>query len=210
MRAGRAWPWVFLAAFAASAGPFAGAEPRPVGRADLKAVGVDLASLAPLTLSAMRREVDLVLRPAGLALAWRESGPLGESGADELRVVFLRSTGLGAHRGTGTLGSTARRGPAPVTWVYVPNVALALGLEPDAVSGSFEAQRLVGVALGRVVAHEVVHAVAPEVEHASAGVMRPKLHAFQLVTGRPALEADCAEALAAGARARLAGRGPAR
>jgi hypothetical protein len=91
--------------------------------------------------------------------------------------------------------------------VYVPNVALALGLEPDEVPTSLEAQRLLGVALGRVVAHEVVHVLAPQVEHAQAGVMRPRLHAFHLAIGRPALEADCAEALAAGARAWLAGRG---
>jgi len=201
---------LLLAAFSTVAGTIADADPGRPGRVELKAVGIDLASLAPLTLSAMRRELDVVLGPAGLTLAWRSSRPEGESSADELRVVFLRSTGLGADRGANALGRTALDIPAPSTWVYVPNVAIALGFEPDEVQGSFEAQRLVGIALGRVVAHEVVHVLAPGREHASAGVMRARLSASHLAGGEPALEEDCAEALAEGARAWLAGRGRAR
>jgi len=88
---------------------------------------------------------------------------------------------------------------------------ITLGFEPDEVRGSFEAQRLVGVALGRVVAHELVHVLAPGREHASAGVMRARMSAFHLASGRPALDEDCAEALADGALAWLAGlsEGPA-
>jgi hypothetical protein len=174
--------------------------------ARLRAAEIDFASLASLTRTAMQHELGVVLAPASLALSWRRSRPGGETDPDELRVVLLRSRGVGADRGA--LGSTARRGLAPTIWVYVPNVALALGLDPDAVVTSLDSQRLLGVALGRVLAHEVVHALAPNVEHAGSGVMRPRLHAFHLASGRPALENECAAALAAGARAWLARGGP--
>jgi hypothetical protein len=58
-----------------------------------------------------------------------------------------------------------------------------------------------------VLAHEVVHALAPEVGHGGTSVMRPRLHAFHLTSGRQALEGECAAALAAGARAWLASGG---
>jgi hypothetical protein len=155
----------------------------------------------------MRQEVGVVLAPAGLPCAWRSAEPGAETSLGELRVIFLRSTGLGADRGGTALGRTALGIPVAATWVYVPNVALALGLEPDANQGSFEAQRRVGIALGRVVAHELVHVLAPEREHAQAGVMRRTLGAFHLASGRPTLEEGDAEALAEGARAWEARRG---
>ena len=114
-------------------------------------------------------------------------------------------SGVGGDQGA--LASTSLGGLVPTVWVYVPSVTHALDLELDAVATSLEAQRLVGVALGRVLAHEVVHLLAPDVEHADTGVMRSRLHAFYLTRGRPALEADCASALAAGARAWLAAGG---
>jgi hypothetical protein len=180
-------------------------EPQPTAPVRLRAAEIDYASLAPLTRSVMRHELASVLAPASLALSWRRSPPAGETEADELCVVFLRSTGVGTDRGA--LGSTARQGPSPTIWVYVPTVALALGLDVEAVASSLDAQRLVGMALGRVVAHEVVHVLAPEVPHGGTSVMRPQLRAFQLTSGRQALESDDAAALAAGARAWLASGG---
>jgi hypothetical protein len=193
----------------------ASADPLPLAPARLRAAEIDFASLAPLARTVMQHELGVVLAPAALALSWRRSRPGGETDPDELRVVLLRSTGVGADRGA--LGSTARQGLVPTIWVYVPNVALTLGLDPEAVVTSLDAQRLVGIALGRVVAHEVVHVLAPEVRHGGTSVMRPRLHAFHLTRGQQALESECAAALAAGARAWLAtggfprtadGRGP--
>jgi hypothetical protein len=149
----------------------ASGEPVPPAPARLRAAEIDFASLAPLTRTVMQHELGVVLAPAALALSWRRSRPGGETDSDELRVVLLRSTGVGADRGA--LGSTARQGLVPTIWVYVPNVALTLGLDPEAVVTSLDAQRLVGIALGRVVAHEVVHVLAPEVRHGGTSVMRP-------------------------------------
>lgn len=195
-------PLLMLAAWSLAATSPASAEPLPAAPARLRAVEIDFASLAPLTRAVMRRELASVLAPASLELAWRRSQPSGETDADELRVVLLRSAGVGPDQGA--LGSTARQGLVPTIWVYVPSVALTLGLDPEAVATSFDSQRLVGIALGRVVAHELVHVLAPDVAHGGTSVMRPSLHAFHLTRGRQPLERDCAAALSAGARAWLA------
>jgi hypothetical protein len=90
------------------------------------------------------------------------------------------------------------------TWIYVPNVAAALELDLENVATSFDAQRLLGIALGRVLAHEIVHAIAPDVEHTSGGLMRAGLDSVQLVRDRPALAAGDSERLVSRARAWLA------
>jgi hypothetical protein len=181
------------------------AGPSTAALAHVRAAEIDLARLTPLTRAAMRHELGALLAPASLALSWRTARPDGETDPDELRVVLLPRVGVGPDRGA--LGAAANRGLVRTIWVYVPSVATTLGLDPEAVVTSLESQRLVGVALGRVVAHELVHALAPAVEHAGGGLMRPRLHAVQLVRGRPALDGDCAASLAAGARAWLATSG---
>ena len=188
--------WWLAVPGAASAGPRASQAP------PLRAVEIDRASLAPLTRATMRRELDLVLSAVPLTISWRSVPAGGETRTDELSLVFLPMPGVGHDRAA--LASTANHGPVRTTWVYVPTVEATLELDPEKVTTSFDAQRLVGLAIGRVLAHEIVHAIAPGVEHAGTGLMRPRLHSFDLVRGRAALEGDCAERLAAGARDWLA------
>lgn len=202
-RAGRRL-WL-LAVVGSLAAPPARAGEAPA-TLSLRAAEIDFSAIAPLTRELMRHELGVWLAPVSLELGWRRARPSDETDKDELRVILMRSTGVGGD--AGALGSTSRGGPVPTIWVYVPTVARALGFEPEAVASSLESQRLLGVALGRVLAHEVVHLLAPHVEHADAGIMRAELHAFYLTRGRPELDAACAAALLSGARAWLAGGGP--
>jgi hypothetical protein len=168
----------------------------------LRAVEIDFSRLAPLTRGAMRQELGQVLAPASLSLSWRKARTDGETERDELRFVFLPRLGVGTD--TGALASTANSSLVRTTWIYVPNVAAALELDLENVATSFDAQRLLGIALGRVLAHEIVHAIAPDVEHTSGGLMRPGLDAVQLVRDRPSLTAGDSERLVARARAWVA------
>ncbi len=182
----------------------AGAPQRTIEAAVVRAAEIDFTSLHELTRKVMRHELTALLRPADLAVSWRRTPPHGETDANEIRVVLMRSAGAGTDRGA--LGSALPRGrPVAATiWLYVPTVAAALELDPERVATSPDEQRLMGTALGRVLAHEVVHVLAPEREHARAGLMRASLHPHHLTSGSAAVEADCRTALLAGARAWLA------
>jgi hypothetical protein len=168
----------------------------------LRAAEIDVAPLPPVTRKMMRDELGVLLAVASIGVSWRTVGAGGDTQRDELSFVFLPRTGIGPD--LGALASTDNHDLARTTWVYLPSVAATLGIAPDAAASSLDAQRLMGVALGRVLAHEVVHAMVPNVEHAQVGLMRARL-GVQLVRGRPTLPADCAASLAAGARAWLAG-----
>jgi hypothetical protein len=169
----------------------------------LRAAEIDFASVPSLTRGVMRHELGSLLASVSLEVSWRRSAPDGETQPDELRVVLLRSAGAGTDRGA-LASARPRTLTAATIWVYLPTVARALGVELDSLITSPDSQRLVGLALGRVLAHEVVHVLAPELSHARAGVMRASLHPHVLTTGRASLDAECRAALASGARAWLA------
>jgi hypothetical protein len=189
--------WIGVVLLAA-AGPMA-AAPLTREPVRLRAAGIELARLSPLTFELMTQELSVLLEGAEVRLDWRTSRASGETAPDELRVVFLDSAGRGAHAGRPMLAASGQAGPAPTVWVYTPTVMAALGLKPAALLDSFEAQRTLGVALGRALAHEVVHLLAPEVPHGD-GVMAARLNLAALDHARPALDEPSAVSLAAAAR----------
>jgi hypothetical protein len=153
--------------------PLSAAAPTETRAVCLRAAGVDLVRLGPLTVEVMIGELDHLLAIAGTRVEWHWAAAGTETAPDELQVVFLDSPGR-CVAGQPLLGSTAtgQSGPPPVIWIYCPSVVRALGLRADSLRGSFFDKRALGVALGRVVAHELVHALAPEVPHGS-GLMAP-------------------------------------
>ena len=88
-------------------------------------------------------------------------------------------------------------------WIHVPGVRQAAGVGAGVLEAN-DGFRL-GVALGRVIAHELVHALAPSVPHGE-GLMKSRLTRADLTTSAPVTPL-----LAALVRAALAGvPGPAR
>ena len=164
-----------LAAAAASA------EPPPAVGPTLSLVWYDPARVAwGADLVARAAAAELLTR-VGVSVSWRH-GAAGEvTGADEVWVILIDS-GPRQPSGTLVLGATrARRGNARVLWVRVPNVVAAVGV-PHARPVRLlppEDLRTVGVALGRVIAHEVVHVLAPSLPHGS-GLMSGSLTRGQL------------------------------
>jgi len=116
-------PLLLLTAWSLVTLPPAAANP-PEAPSRLRAAEIAFAPLAHLTRTVMRHELDVLLSPAGLGLSWRQSRPSDETAAAELRVVLMRSSGVGGDQGA--LGSTSRRGTRPDD--------LGLPAERDAVS----------------------------------------------------------------------------
>ena len=174
----------------------------------LRAVAIELTTLCPVTFELMTRELSTLLEETGLRLDWRRDRPSGATTAEELRFVFLDSPGRGAHAGQPVLAASGQSGPAPTVWVYTPSVRAALPARYTAHSDSFDARRCLGVALGRVLAHELVHLLAPEVPH-GRGVMAARVRLEAMDSVQPLLDASSAVALAAAARRWRARGGPA-
>jgi hypothetical protein len=84
-------------------------------------------------------------------------------------------------------------------------VAWAAGITPEYLSSaSFLQRRRAATALGRVVAHEIVHALLPQLPHAERGIMAERLR--DSLDDPLGLDERTTEALlAATARAREAG-----
>ena len=152
---------------------------------------------------AARAEAARLLRQLGLAVSWRRAGASEPVLDGEVRVILLDRAVVGEARAS-VLGATPTHVEgSPFVWIHVPGVRQAVGVGAGALEAS-DGFRL-GVALGRVIAHELVHALAPSVPHGE-GLMKSRLTRADLTTSAPVTPQ-----LAALVRAALAGApGPAR
>jgi hypothetical protein len=169
-------------------------EPVEVPRPALRAVWVDVAGVAPFSFEAMARESASILQDVGIDLSWErvEVGVLPEDA--DLTVVLLNSrpsAGLHAR----CMGA-AKPDEAPrAAWVFLPNVLWALGVDPRPGPWSAADAREVGVALGRVAAHEIFHTLAPRLGHASQGLMSERLGRADLQRVRISLDESSRRAI---------------
>ncbi len=156
--------------------------------------------LEPVALA----EVERLLRSGGVGLRWRVDSDPARAISDAVRVVVLGRARVAS--GWVVLGaSPALRRSGPVAWVHLPSVQRGLGRHEECQRWRFDQseRRTLGIALGRVAIHEIVHALAPDVPH-GRGLMSTRLHRDLLIC--PALGLDREVALAVrGALA--AGRG---
>jgi hypothetical protein len=168
----------------------------------LTLVWIDGAFAAAGSERAARNEATRLLGGMGVPVSWRK----GEAGEDaqpgEVRVILL-DRGAVDRSGSPVLGSTPSQFEGErFFWVHVPSVRGAIGLDPRRAPGLAEVRDrlLLGIALGRVIAHELVHAVAPGVPH-GRGLMSPLLRRGDLTATRIVVPASLGEAF----RAALAG-----
>ena len=163
------WPRLALAASlpALLAVDVAAEEPL----AEVSLLWVEAIKVPQAVRGAMTAEAEEILGPLGVRLVWRKGGTETESGPDELRVVPLAPAARRAPTGR-VLGATSTGSGPRTIWIDYENVAWVAGTSADRlVSAGFAERRRVGVAMGRVLAHEVVHALVPELPHAMAGLM---------------------------------------
>ena len=154
----------------------------------VRLVWLDPAGAALGTEVVVRPEVARVLREMGVSASWRRAEPHELAQAGELRVIFLNRAAQRDHR-VPVLGAT----PASFQgerffWVHVPSVRTAVGVgERSGPSLDVHSARRLGIALARVIAHEVVHAMAPSLPHGS-GLMSARLDRRTLTAARIAID----------------------
>lgn len=169
----------------------------------LTLVWFDVQRQLPSGFDAMATEVQTIFREIGVEVAWRTGGPgttFGESAIPEIAVILLEQDPLPSRRRDRIMG-LVRRDPqsARTVWAFASTMRDALGLPAGAgftldVGGTLHLAR----AMARVVAHEIVHALAPARPHAHDGLMRNALGRAQLLGARERLDPDCARAVVSG------------
>jgi hypothetical protein len=148
----------------------------------LQLVWIDVLGSAPYAFQGAARETSAILADAGVEAAWTLGDASTVTSADELKIVLMPGTTKGARLPEHVMGGTRRGARSHTTWIYLSNVLWALGLQEKAARRlSVQEQEQVARALGRVAAHEIVHAVAPDLPHSAHGLMAGKLGRDYLV-----------------------------
>jgi hypothetical protein len=161
----------------------------------------------------MKKEVANLLKSSGVSLNWRMAGDnTGSESFDGLVVLKFHGKCRAeawqdeTASGAGALGQTlVENGHVlPFTEVKCDAVRQALGLlRPEANQG--EKQKALGLAMGRVVAHELYHVLARTTVHAARGLAKAAESLEELV-GSPEIpfRKEDAEAIGEGVRKRVA------
>lgn len=146
---------------------------------------------SPASIEAMKQETQGILKSAGLHLDWKSTDEASAASFADLVVVHFNGAcrmpppplydELGE---IGPLGSTYETDGQvqPFSEIACDRVGAFVrsGLRHENLK---KADQLIGRALGRVVAHELVHMLTGEKNHSHEGVFKPGLTVEQLVAG---------------------------
>ncbi len=173
---------------------------------------MDPHELLPVGERWMAKETQRVLCAADIGARWdwsrerdREDRTSERSREHRLRVVLVPSepSGPGWRLPANTLGATVLDGETTPPAVYIFYKTIAASFRLERVNGrpgtnSYFLGRA-SRALGRIVAHEVAHAIAPGEPHARDGLMRAGLEPeFFLTKGDVMIDAQWRHVLAQG------------
>ena len=177
-------------------GLLTGPPEAPMPPADLSLVWYDPSGGLEGAFPILADEVRSIFRGLGVEASWRIGGTYGGAALPEVPVILLREDPMRRRRSERVLGLVVPdQEPQRAVWAFLENLRTALGLGRHPRDPQ-EAEALAR-ALGRVVAHEVIHAIAPEAPHAGEGLMRHALDKRFLVGPKATVDARCASAFVA-------------
>jgi hypothetical protein len=163
--------------------------------ADRVTLWADLPSeFSPLAVRQLERELQAIVKPAGLQLGWRRLPVEAGAVVDGASIVVR-------FRGACTPDSESRlRGPA-AGWAHTSNGSILPFIDIDcgrvwsAVEADLEREAgflrefHLGRALARVLAHELRHVLANTAGHGSSGLTKARLQSSDLIRGSYTLTA---------------------
>jgi hypothetical protein len=168
-------------------------EPMPPS---LSVVWVDVAGAAPWAFPLAAREVAALFGRMDVHGVVRRGGVHDAITGSEVVVVLLPRRPANSRLSEGAMGaiSTGEESPRSVA-VFAAETARTLGLAAASGGWSVTQRRDFGVALGRVVFHELVHTLIPNRPHDRRGIMAASLNRFQLAGSAPPIAPETAEAV---------------
>jgi len=152
------------------------------------------AAISAATLNAMQREVESLVEPSSIRVAWTSS-TTGAEVYDRVAVVRLRGdcrvgaplvmTTRTEKGGSEPLGQTqvVDGEVLPFAAVHCDAVRRLIGRDL-ALQPSYEHEDLFGRALGRVLAHELYHILLRSTRHGTQGLARPVQSSADLLADR--------------------------
>lgn len=159
-------------------------------------VWVDVANVVPSAYTSATEEAASILARAGLNCVFRRGDSDSGIVANEFFVILLPHAHGGRTPGRLVMGSVKARNGHPddenVVRVYVEPIVEVLSLRS---AGQDRAR--VARAIGRVIAHEVIHIAAPLLGHSKRGLMAAVLTAKELVGPRVQIDPNFRAALRA-------------
>ena len=207
---------VFVGVAAMEAGEKGGfGAPRPsvlsvneaaAARPLLRLAWLDLAGVPTDVEAIAQKEAGSVMEEMGLEARWRRARTPEAAREGEIRVVLVDRLLVDPETKQPVLGATASESRTfPVVWVHLAGVRATLGHSPRSpgASGSFRERRDLGLAVGRVMAHEVVHVAAPSLSH-GRGLMSRAFSRHALTSPRISFEPGVAVEVRASLRGALA------
>jgi hypothetical protein len=174
---------------------------RPSARpADLSLVWVDVMGVARFAFPDASREIVSLLDRMDVRATVRLGDAHTVSTDSELTVIVLPGRPPGAKLDHAVMGATNRSSQGVrAIWVYADGVSATLGLHRRRGVPWVNSQRgEFAIALGRVVVHELVHAVAPRQTHVKGGLMAERMGRSLLLASPLAIDAATSEAFRAG------------
>lgn len=125
----------------------------------------------PFAMDELVAEARSLFAPLGIDLDWAPSGT--STTRDHVQVVLLAVDRSGGRMGTHTMACVQKGPRAQAAWILVPRVRAALGLPAEhRLPGEGP---LLARALARVMAHELIHLIAPDLPHVPGGLMNASL-----------------------------------
>ena len=147
----------------------------------------------------VRQEVDKIFRDIGVEVRWTLGGlgtVYGSSDVPEVPVILLPDDPAPGREGQHIMGLVIKRQePSRAVWVFLRSVRWTLGhdVRKQSARAEWDTQD-VALAVARVVAHEVVHAIAPDEPHSRGGLMSHSLNRGFLLGRRIPVDPQCAAA----------------
>lgn len=148
-----------------------------------------------LGLATIRQDVSRFFADLGVAVEW---DVVGRSNTIDLTILLRGEPPPSWGGRRDVMGAVLGKAiPRQNVLVILSNVQRTMGFEPGPASGFTPLQNVeVARALARVLAHEIVHAVAPAHPHASEGLMHRSQTRASLLK-QPDLDPGCREAVVA-------------
>jgi hypothetical protein len=166
--------------------------------ADLRLVWFDPTDSLGEGSEIVAAEVQSMFRGLGVESTWTVGGGYGEGPGPEVPVILLARDPLAARVPQRVLGLVLRdQKPQRAVWLFLENIRFTLAHPGQERRPDPPRDEQLARAVGRVAAHEIIHAIAPDEPHAKTGLMRHALDRKFLTAEGASIDARCAASFVA-------------